>query len=694
MEQQSDKENQPKAVQIVYDSQNDPTGARRHYAAFDRLRQYKKSGKYLKKPETKIEFVDLATPEQSPKKKLSRTETFKEFDDQLAFQNVVASDDLFGSSFDENEDDMGMEKTVFLGTSVDVFRDLSILYSDKNSTEIEKMISNEDEMTTEVQTEVEIAKQVEADTRIVKCGDTDDEEEIQMSHISQESDRMNFLYNTAKEKDDILEGRFDSVGSQFKTWFLTNSRSDILKVLGFYSLKPENKRKRLEVKNEELTRDSLSTCISSQRGSPLIIYYNQLFRPHELTKDGKVTARCTFQIDGVKRCEGYLHIAKDTGEVEFQKLCHHGSQRSHIALSLIIRKLSIMMLTVDTPKEDLFRYATEEAERFDISYLLGTNEAMSRKLDNVLGRHSTDAFPPSLDQTYFTGAKRIFDSSGSFRSENDIMIAWKVDGTDPFFSCDTINLDGKFSEKPNHYRQLYAISTRDSSLSTIIPLVFALCTNSKENTYVDLFHCAKLEGLDPKYIYSEIGIEESRSNPFQRLLKSVFSLAFAPQDKAYLYMKVLKARTVGMHTEIGNFFLYLERQYFGPRAVIEFDVWNCYYRALHGMDFTNNVSESTFARYQVKKKLIGLRCDTIKLQKMFHNNEYAQIKTTIRKTVDLTNGFLRDAKSGRNNLNRSPTAPPLYRNSQFLRAVVYKHPNFDSFSAKIFPFMEIPKMYH
>ncbi|CAP26978.1 Protein CBG06705 [Caenorhabditis briggsae] len=99
---------------------------------------------------------------------------------------------------------------------------------------------------------------------------------------------------------------------------------------------------------------------------------------------------------------------------------------------------------------------------------------------------------------------------------------------------------------------------------------------------------------------------------------------------------------------------------------------SCRFRVEHGMNFTNNDSE----------------------KRQFHHNEYQQTRTTIRKTIEWTASLVRDANMCRNVLNRNSKETPLFKNQHFLRAVLYNHPNFQSFSEKLFPFMALPKDHH
>lgn len=73
----------------------------------------------------------------------------------------------------------------------------------------------------------------------------------------------------------------------------------------------------------------------------------------------------------------------------------------------------------------------------------------------MLSRKSTNSFPPALDSAYFKGGKCCLDSSGTFESNKDLLVVWQAEEAESLYGAHSLHLDGKFSEIPKNYRQLY-----------------------------------------------------------------------------------------------------------------------------------------------------------------------------------------------------------------------------------------------
>ncbi|CAR99888.1 Protein CBG27609 [Caenorhabditis briggsae] len=77
-------------------------------------------------------------------------------------------------------------------------------------------------------------------------------------------------------------------------FFFTNIRSDVQRIVEKYKKKEGCSRRKLTVEPEILDENCSffgTHCLTSQKGSPLIVVNNQLYRPSEETQSGEINAR-------------------------------------------------------------------------------------------------------------------------------------------------------------------------------------------------------------------------------------------------------------------------------------------------------------------------------------------------------------------------------------------------------------------
>ncbi|EFP11975.1 hypothetical protein CRE_31324 [Caenorhabditis remanei] len=289
-----------------------------------------------------------------------------------------------------------------------------------------------------------------------------------------------------------------------------------------------------------------TNTLATNLGSPVIIYFNQIYKPKEETVEGGIVARCAlrFPTGDKQTCKGSIICSKTTGEVRLHETCVHESRRDDIAAQL------------------------------------------RRKVFGKLGLQSTNTFPPVFDWDKIRGVRPLRDTSGNFELGDNVTLIWKVDGVDDHIrSAEVVNCDGKFSGVPSGFQQLYVISKKDPNSDAQIPLIFALTNSKTQMNYEYIFGVASQEGLQPFYVYSDF--ESGAINAAKAVWPGAEIWGCWRHWKVNLLKKLMK-----------HYFKYLKDCYFGPRARFPREIWHCGERAQLQHDYTNNGSEHLFAQYK------------------------------------------------------------------------------------------------
>uniref|UniRef100_A0A8R1HSL2 Uncharacterized protein n=1 Tax=Caenorhabditis japonica TaxID=281687 RepID=A0A8R1HSL2_CAEJA len=132
--------------------------------------------------------------------------------------------------------------------------------------------------------------------------------------------------------DNESEGDDDHSHNNITFYFFTMHRFDVKSILSYYTIIDEHKRK-LAASEEKLTSKSCVSWLTSQKRIPLLIYFNQTYRPREINSKGQVIARCTYidPLGVLRNCPGSLHVDRSSGHIERFRDCVHESQRAAIA---------------------------------------------------------------------------------------------------------------------------------------------------------------------------------------------------------------------------------------------------------------------------------------------------------------------------------------------------------------------------
>eukprot|EP00081_Caenorhabditis_elegans_P015390 NP_495000.1 Uncharacterized protein CELE_F09E5.10 [Caenorhabditis elegans] len=379
----------------------------------------------------------------------------------------------------------------------------------------------------------------------------------EMDHDLQETSEFNLLCHNS------YQSPFEDEETPYHPdWFLTNSKSHVLRSLMHYRPIANSPRGVLEMAPEYISENSSDFCISTKRGAPLVIFNNQSYRPRETLKNGDIVARCNVTLENSRKCPGSVRIKTETGHVKVSRDCDHESRRSEIAVQLIMRKIAVSSMSSSPSKERLYELAVTLSKRYEVVELLKSNKEISRILDGMLSRKSTNSFPPALDSAYFKGGKCCLDSSGTFESNKDLLVVWQAEEAESLYGAHSLHLDGKFSEIPKNYRQLYIATVTDLDTNVAVPLVFALCGSAKEDLYrrkrwlyllnlstypdfevasvnasravwpnADIFGCWRHFKVNLfKNLRKAVG-DDINKPEFVNLLKSIYTLSFAPHDK-------------------------------------------------------------------------------------------------------------------------------------------------------------------
>ncbi|EGT46499.1 hypothetical protein CAEBREN_25597 [Caenorhabditis brenneri] len=446
-------------------------------------------------------------------------------------------------------------------------------------------------------------------------------------------------------------------------------------------------RKKLECKEEVLTKNSSRTRLSTNKKSPLIIFMNQLFRPKSENKDGSVVATCTFTDVNNKCCPGSIHVCRKTGVIAEHSDCTHPPRRNHIGVQrveLIIRRMVLMELGGSSAKVQ-HDTAIEMADFYKVSKSLKSNvttEWFDRKVKDLVSvARCSNQFPPCFDWLAIKNVTNLLDSSGNFNNRLPITYVWKVQGSEKWLNSNTktLHLDGKFSEIPTGFRQVLKVGYKSPNLilkSDFENAVIGAVTEVWPQAKINLCHRHWKVAIKRK-LKDIVGGKLLKTDVFKRLLKTVYSLAFAPLNKAPHYLTFVRLRTSSLHPRIDAFFKYLKNTYFDSTAMFKSPLWNCRERASREQEFTNNPSERMFSVYS----------------RLFSHNNYQQLSVAVRRSSDWAESVYKQEQLGFKPKSKAKRCP-LYKNKSFKDVVTKDYPTFDDFEKSIHSFMKIPSLGH
>ncbi|CAO4373712.1 unnamed protein product [Caenorhabditis nigoni] len=528
-------------------------------------------------------------------------------------------------------------------------------------------------------------------------------EEDQRHYISQ-TDHKNRLYEP--NQDD---------GSD--EWYICNHMADVKIILSNYNIHHTSSNKRY-IHYQKETIDAFSSYyrLATNMHAPVIIYFNNTYKPKEENVDGFIVARCTlrFPNNGKTTCKGSILCNPNTGEITLKETCVHDDQRDDIALQLIVRRHAINVKQ-GFPSERCCEGSADIASLYGVLDKLWSNEQIRRKVFGKLRMESTNVFPPNLDCSTINGCRVLLDTSGNYEMTGDATVIWIADGAEQYIrSCEFVNCDGKFSEIPNGYQQLYCISTKDTRSDAQIPLIFALTNRKSEVSYEQIFRVARDHGLNPFYLSSDFEMaainaayaiwlliqvwgcwrhykvallkklkktipKDDWSPTYGRFLKCIYGLSFAPVNRVNDWFQIIENAFSGIHPKMPDYFRYLKDTWFKVDASFPIGLWHCRERVAIGRDYTNNGSEHLFAKYK----------------RLYDHTNYTVLKLAVSKSVDWSLRVFRDIDSKRTWLNRRRSdRPAMYRDRNFIRIVNTRYANFQSFNAAVHAYMHDPKLFH
>ncbi|CAF4152127.1 unnamed protein product [Rotaria socialis] len=323
---------------------------------------------------------------------------------------------------------------------------------------------------------------------------------------------------------------------------------------------------------------SVISFLTSNKGKPLLVYNNHLFRCNKIVPLKK------YWVCNTRGSNVFVHTSTRNEFLSINGNHNHASE-PHV---------------LDVKKEIKQASLSHEATAAVLSVIeFRSNMSKTRrKQTSVIPKSCAFDLPLPYQQT-IAGQRFLFMDYFVKRAKERVLLFSSDEQLNLLFSNDIIFMDGTFSTAPSNFDQVFLIHIQNFNQG--LPVVFCLLPNRRAATYAEMFERLKQEAMkmnktfDPEKntVHRNIralglASEYNNDETVREQCKGLIALSFMPVSEVEQQFNRIRALALPALEEL---FIYFERQWI--KGNIPLVLWN----SSQCSPRTNNISEAYNRRF-------------------------------------------------------------------------------------------------